>query len=240
MLCHADNVLLWGKIGAIDNHAAAGDRKREKCLTHCPDPDHRVGKRLPAGGEHKAVALRRTGKEKYPHRQYQKDEEEKRHHDLIGFLDAVGAEEQGKQRTDHHDDVIRNDRVGLRGKRSEPRGSISGHQGAGKRIDQRLENIGNDNRITDGDAKRTCQRQPSQHAACFTGFFSAGSPRAAVRPQCAGSCTASHSEFRRKPDIAEDDDKQQVDEQKCSAAIAAQLVGKSPDICHTDRRADRC
>ena len=109
VLCNADNVLLWGKIGPIDNHAAAGDRKREKCLTHCPDPDHRVGKRLPAGGEHKAIALRRTGEEKYPHRQYQKDEEEKRHHDLIGFFDAVRPQKQSKQRTCHYNDVIGND-----------------------------------------------------------------------------------------------------------------------------------
>ena len=152
----------------------------------------------------------------------------------------MGAEEQGKQRTDHHDDVVRNDRVGLRGKRSEPRGGIGSHQGAGKRIDQCLEDIGDNNGVANSDAERACQRQPTQRPADHTGFFSAGSPCAAVRPQCAGGCTASHSEFRRKPDIAKDDDKQQVDEQKCSAAIAAQLVGKSPDICHTDRRADRC
>ena len=33
--------------------------------------------------------------------------------------------------------------------------------------------------------------------------------------------------------------KQQVDQQEGPAAVAAQLVGKAPYVCHTDRRADR-
>ena len=46
---------------------------------------------------------------------------------------------------------------------------------------------------------------------------------------------AAHGEFRGQTHVAENENKQQINEQKCSAAVAAKLVGKAPDIRHADR-----
>ena len=50
-----------------------------------------------------------------------------------------------------------------------------------------------------------------------------------------GRRAATHGKLRRKADIAEDHNKHKVDQQKCSAAVAAELVGKSPYVRHADR-----
>ena len=239
MLRHSHHILLRREISPVDDHAAAGDRKREKRLPHGPDPDHGVCQGLPPRSKHKPISLRGAGQEKYPHRQHQEDEEKQRHHDLIGLFYAVGPQKQRKQGTHHYDDVIRHHRIGLRRKGSEPGGGIGGHQGAGQGIHQRFQYIGNNNGIPDSDAQGARQRQPAQHTAHIPGRFSTGGPGIAVGPQGAGGRPPPHGKFRRKADIAENKDKQQIDQQESPAAIAAQFVGETPYIGHSYRRTDR-
>ena len=50
-----------------------------------------------------------------------------------------------------------------------------------------------------------------------------------------GRRAAAHGEFRGQTHVAENENKQQINEQKCPAAVAAQLVGKAPDVRHADR-----
>ena len=106
-------------------------------------------------------------------------------------------------------------------------------------IHQRFQYIGNNNGIPDSDAQGAHQRQPAQHTAHLPGCFSTGGPGIAVGPQGAGGRPPPHGEFRRKADIAEDKDKQQIDQQESPAAIAAQFVGETPYIGHSYRRTDR-
>ena len=51
---------------------------------------------------------------------------------------------------------------------------------------------------------------------------------------------ASDGELRGKRYIAEYHDEKKIYQEKSSSAVAAELTRKAPDICHTDRRADRC
>ena len=66
---------------------------------------------------HRGVNINRypsaaPGRQKYPYRQHQEDEEKQRHHDLIGLFYAVGPQKQRKQGAHHYDDVIRHHRIG--------------------------------------------------------------------------------------------------------------------------------
>ena len=148
------------------------------------------------------------------------------------------AEKQRQQCAAHDDDVIRDDGIGLRGEGVKPRGGVSGHERADERVDQRLEDIRHDDGVADGDAQRAGQRQPAEDAADLAGGLAAGAPRLFICAERARARAAADGEFRRQADRAEDDHKQQVDQQKCPAAVAAELVRKAPDVGHADRRAD--
>ena len=91
MLAHRDNVLVLGQIRAVDDHAASRDGQREERLSHRPDPDHRVFERFPARGKHELVALRASRQECYTNGKHEENQEERRHHDLVGLFDAVRA-----------------------------------------------------------------------------------------------------------------------------------------------------
>ena len=153
VLRHVHNVLFLGQVRTVNDHAAAGDGQGEKRLTHRPDPDHRILERLPAGREHELVALGRAGQQRHAHGQHHEDDKKQRHHDLVGLFDAVRAEKQRQQCAAHDDDVIRDDGIGLRGEGAKPRGGVGGHERAGERVDQRLEDIRHDDGVADGDAQ---------------------------------------------------------------------------------------
>ena len=138
MLRNADDVLVLREICAVDDHAAARDGEGEERLSHRPDPDHRVLERLPARGEHEAVALTYARQHRHAHREDQEDDEKQRHHDLVGFFDAVRAQIERQQRPHDHDDVVRNDGIRCGGERAEPRRGVRRHQRADERIHQRL------------------------------------------------------------------------------------------------------
>ena len=239
MLRDVHHVLVLGEVRAVDDHTASGDGQREERLPHRPDPDHRVGQSLPARGEHEKVTLRRVRQQRHAHRQNEEDEEKERHHDLVGLFDAVCAEEERQQRADDHDDVIGNDRVGRAGEGSEPRGGVRRHECAEEGVRQRLENVGHDDSVADGDAHGARQRQPAEQSAGLARAPAARGPGIFIGTQRAGRRAAAHRKLRRQADVAENEHEQQVDQQKGPAAVAAQLVGKAPYVCHTDRRADR-
>ena len=235
----ADDVLLLIQICAVDDHAAAGDRQREEGLPHGGDPDRGVFQRLPARDQHEKIALARTGQKRRAHGEDQKDQKEQRHHDLVGLLDAVCAEEQREQRADDHDHMVRHDReAGLR-EGGEPGRRVGVHQRPRDRIGKRLQHIGNDDRIADGDAERTGQRQPAERPADLPRLFSARPPRIGVGAERSRPGAAADGKLGRQPDIAEDDDKQQIDQQERAAAVRAHFVGESPHIRHADGRTDR-
>ena len=50
----------------------------------------------------------------------------------------------------------------------------------------------------------------------------------------------SDGKLRRQANVAEQRNKQQIDDQKGAAAVAAQLGGKTPDVGHADCGADSC
>ena len=240
MLAHVHHILVLGKVGAVDDHAAAGDGEGEECLAHGPDPDHGVLESLPAGGEHEAVPIRRAGQEGHPHRQHQEDEEEKRHHHFVGPLDAVGPQKEGQEGAHHHDDVVRDHGIRRGGKRPEPLRGVRRQKGTEKGVHQGLQNIGHDNGVADGDAEGTRQRQPAQDAAGLPHGFAAGSPGVLIGPQGAGARPAAHGELRRETHVAEDGDEQKVDQKEGPAAVAAHLIGEAPDVGHAHRGAHRC
>ena len=239
MLPHGDDVFILGQIGSIDDHTASRDRKREERLSHRPDPDHRVFKRLPARGEHEFVALGGAGQERHADGKHEEDQEECRHHDLVGLFDAVRAEIECQKCTHHNDYMIRNNGEIARRERAEPACRIRAHERAGDRVNQRLQKVRDDDRVADCDAQRACQRQPAEKSAGFSHLFAARCPGVFIRAQRAGCGASAHGEFCRERDVAENEDEQQIDEQKCAAAVAAELVGEAPDVRHADGRADR-
>ena len=212
MLGHAHHVLVLGEVRTVNDHAAAGDGQGEKRLPHSPDPDHGIRQGLPAGGEHKDISLCGAGQKGHPHGQDQEDHKEDRHHDLVGLFNAAGAQKQRQQRAHHHNDVIGDHGVGGGGEGTEPGGGVRGQQCAQQGIHQRLEHIGDDDGIADGDAQGASQRQPAQQTADFTGRLAAGVPSVFVSAQRTGGGTAAHGKLRRKAHIAEDKDKQQIDQ----------------------------
>ena len=238
MLSHRDDILVLGQIGSIDDHTASCDREREERLSHRPDPDHRVFKRLPAWGEHEFVALCRAGQERHADGKHEEDQEKRRHHDLVGLFNAVRAEIERQQRPDHDDYMIRNNGEIARRERAEPACRIRAHERAGDRVNQRLQNVRDDDRVANCDAQRACQRQPAEKSAGFSHLFAARRPGVFICAQRAGCRAPAHGELRRERDVAENEDEQQIDEQKCAAAVAAELVGEAPDVCHADGRAD--
>ena len=240
MLRDVDHVLVLRQVCAVNYHAAAGHGQREERLSHRPYPDHRILELLPARREHEAVALGNARQERHAHREHEEDDEEQRHHHLVCLFDAVRAEKQRQQRTGNHDDMIRHDRVRLRRKLAEPRRSVGAHKRPGQGVDQRLENVGDYHGVAYCDAQRACKRQPAEHGSCLTAALAARRPRAFVCSKRAGGGSAPHCEFRRQPDIAEDEYEQQVDQKKCAAAVAAHFIREAPDVRHTDRRADGC
>ena len=76
------------------------------------------------------------------------------------------------------------------GKAFKPKTGIHRHQLAGYRLEKRLQDIGDDDGISDGDTHGACQRQPAQQTAGPTQIFTPGSPCIPVRTQSAGAGTA--------------------------------------------------
>ena len=212
MLGHTHHVLVLGEVSTVNDHTAAGDGQGEKRLSHSPDPDHGIRQGLPAGGEHKDISLRGAGQKGHPHGQDQEDHKKDRHHDLIGLFNAAGAQKQCQQRAHHNNDVIGDHGVGGGGEGTKPGGGVRGQQCAQQGIHQRLEHIGDDNGIADGDAQGAGQRQPAQQAADFTSRLAAGVPGVFISAQRTSGGTAAHGKLRRKAHIAEDKDKQQIDQ----------------------------
>ena len=97
-------------------------------------------------------------------------------------------------------------------KRAEPGGGVRGQQCAQQGIHQRLEHIGDDDGIADGDAQGASQRQPAQQTADFTGRLAAGVPGVFISAQRTGGGTAAHGKLRRKAHITENKNKQQIDQ----------------------------
>ena len=83
------------------------------------------------------------------------------------------------------------------------------------------------------------QRQPAQNAAGLSHGLAAGGPGALIGPQGAGACPAAHGELRGQAHIAENGNEQKVDQKEGPAAVAAHLVGETPDIGHTHRGTHR-
>ena len=219
VLRNSDNVLLVGKIRAVYDHAASGDRQREKCLTHCPYPYHRVGKRLPARSEHELVSLRSAGQKCDPDGEHDEYEEKQRHHDLVSLFDAVCAEIQRQKRSGNDYDVVRNDRHRRRRELAEPHGGVGRHERSDEGIDKRLEDVCHDNGISDGDAPRSGKRKPAENAAGLAKALAARCPCAFICPEGACARASAHGKLGRQADIAEYEHKQQIYQQKRSAAV---------------------
>ena len=224
------HVLLPGQVGTVDDHAAAGDGKGEKGLTHGLNPDRRVGQIFPPGGQQEHIACRRAGEQSHPNGQNQKNQEKQGHHDLVGLFDALCAQQQGQKRTADHQNMVGNHGKIPTGKVGKPGGGVRRQQKAGERIHQCLEHIADNHRIADGNAQGTCQRQPAQnltHLAKPPAF-----PGGLIGAQSAGARAPTHGKFRRQGYAAEQGNKQQIDQQKRAAAVGAHFVGEAPDICH--------
>ena len=88
------------QIGAVYDHAGAGDGKREKGLAHCHDPGVEPEQSLPPGHEQKTIALGGAGQKGDPHRQKEKQCKEQRHQDLAGLFDAF-CYTQGENQAHH-------------------------------------------------------------------------------------------------------------------------------------------
>ena len=128
---------------------------------------------------------------------------------------------------------------GCGGELAKPGRGVGGHQRARHGVHQRLENIGHDDRISQGDAQRPRQGQPAQKPAGLAHALAAGGPGVFIGAQGAGPGPAAHGKLRRQPHIAENEYEQQVDQKKCAAAVAAQLVGEAPHIGHAHGGAHR-
>ena len=239
VLRHADDVFVLGEIRAVNDHAAARDGQGEKRLPHCPNPDHGITENLPARGEHEAVSLRRARQKRHAHRKDCEDEKEHRHHDPVCLFDAVRAEEERQKRSGNNDNMVRDHGEGPRRKVRKPRRGIRGHKRSDDRIHKRLENVGHNDGVPDGNTERACKRQPAKHRARLPCVFAAGSPGVFVSAERAGGGAAAHRKLRRKADIAEDQHEQNIDKQKRASAVAAHFVRKPPDVRHADGRADR-
>ena len=151
--CQRNHRLPVIQIGTVDDHAAAGDRQGEEGLSHGPDPDHGAFQGRPVRGEQKPVALAGPGEEGHPDCQNHKDQEEQGHHNPVGFFDADGSQQQGQQRTHHHDHMEGQHGIGPAGKAFKPPGGVHVHQRPGEGVKQSIEHVGNNDCVAQGNAQ---------------------------------------------------------------------------------------
>ena len=210
LLGQGHHVLLRAEVGAVDNHAAAGNGQGEEGLSHGPDPHHGVQQLLPAAGEHIAVALGRAGEEGHPHRQHDEDDEKEGHHHLVAPLNALGPQQQRQQGAHHHDDMEGDHGVVREGEPLKPGGGVRRHKGAGDRGVKGLEHIGDDDGVADGDAHGACQRKPAQKPAGPAQTLPPAGPGHAVGAQGAGAGPAAHGVLGGEAHRAEEQDEGQV------------------------------
>ena len=136
--------------------------------------------------------------------------------------------------------MIRDNGIGLGREFAEPYCGVRRQERPCHGVDERLEDVGHDDGVADRDAQRARQRQPAEHAADLARGPAARGPRVFIRAERARGGAAAHGELCRKADIAENEHEQQIDQQKCPAAVGTQLIRKAPDIRHAHGRADRC
>ena len=109
----------------------------------------------------------------------------------------------------------------------------------GDRVEKRLQHICDDNSISDCNAHRARQRQPAHQTAGLTQRSAPAGPCLTVGAQRSGAGAAANGIFRRKAYHTEQRHENQICDQKCTAAVSAHFCRETPDIRHTDRRADR-
>ena len=128
-------------------------------------------------------------------------------------------------------------RIRSAGECIEPRAGIHVHQSTGDRIEKRLQHVGNDNGVANGNAHGARQRQPADQATHTSHGLTPGRPCAAIGTQRAGAGTAADGVFRGKAHHAEQRHKKEVRHQKGKSAVAAHLGREAPHVGHAHGRA---
>ena len=121
----------------------------------------------------------------------------------------------------------------MEGKALKPHSGVGGHQEAGRRGGKRLEHIGDDNGVAQSDAHRPGQGQPPQGGSGDPQVFSPAGPGHLVGSQGSGVGPPAHGILRRQAHCAEQQDKKQVGQQECPAAVASHFSREAPHIGHS-------
>ena len=205
-------------------------------MPHRHNPGVGVKQGAPFGNQQIGIALHCTGQESHPHRNDQKQEKKRWHHNLVDFLDPL----DNPAGEDHHRQKDDRDMPGDIAKRPGHTGKkmfcILREKAAGDCPGERAQHPADDYRITNRDAERPEQRDCAQN---FSTLPAAGFHRVVIGANRACTGQPPEGKLTGKPHCTKKCDEQKIRDQECGAAVLPKPVREHPDISHPDRGAYR-
>jgi len=228
------DILVFAQVGAVHDHAGAGNGQGEEGLSHGHDPGVGVCQVFPLWHEQELVACCRAGQEKYTDSNDDEQHEEGGHHDLVDLFNALGGPEQQNAAGDKHHNAVTAHIAEGATHFAEKRSRIGSEQLTGQGTQQTPENPADDDGVAQCDAQRTEQRDPAH--GCAQLALASAFPTEAEGAQSAGLCHTSDGKFCAQTHQTEQYNENDIRNQERSAAVLAWSVGEQLKIGHGQLR----
>ena len=254
------DILVLGQVGTIDNGAVARHGQGEERLAEGVNPHLGAHQTCGVQGEQELIALGSAGLEADVDGQNDEQAEEHRHHDLVGFFDAVGhahghnnhryhqADDQPHAVAHSEDAALEHHADGLAdgigpGSGGVKGGADLGHvlahgvQAAAEGHEGVLEDPAHDHGVADSQHHGTDDGDEADGLAqLFIAVFRLG----AVAEGVDGTrlSPAAQREFLHHAGVAHQQDDDKVRNQEGQAAPLGDHDGEAPDVAHADGGAD--
>ena len=222
-----DDVLLLLEVAAVGDHDAHGKRQAVEHLAE--RADEQLGRELgEVGGDIIQQSVDRAGKGQRVDGQRDGHDDERRHHDEIGFLDAAFDAERDDDEGSRHED--RHEHEARHGTRDEPcEISVAGDGGRLGDIGERI--FGHpaaDDAVVRRDDEGHEGRQDAD-GQVLTPEMGEGADRRQLR-------AATERDFENQHRYAEREDEHDIGEKEHASAVLGRKIREAPHIAQADRR----